>query len=457
MKFFPTLLCGLLLLSSVACEESSTIGSSTLQDQIDVVVDSSYTVSGHSVINARVQSRTTHQLLGVIDAKGFGNLKSDIVTQFMPAASIDTSYVTINDIDSVKLILNIHNGSYIGDSIVPMGLNVYRLNKQLPSPIYSDFNPADYYSEDGLLGSVVYTANALGESDSVAKLKYRSIKIDLPIEFGQELFTKYKENPDIFLTPSHFADFFPGIYISNTYGSGRVINIDNTLIKMYYHKTMPIEGSENDTTYYKEGNYLAVSPEIITNNNITYAMADELTAMSQNGENIIVAPIGMDVELTFPTREIINSYNANQGELSVINSLSFEIPAEKITNDYNITPPPYLLLVKTSYKDEFFAKGDITNNAESFYAAYNAATHSYIFSDMRAYILDMIEKNEITDEDINFTLTPVSISTENYSSYDETVYINSIVPYVQTPVMVRLRLDNAKIKFTYSKQTTAFD
>lgn len=76
---------------------------------------------------------------------------------------------------------------------------------------------------------------------------------------------------------------------------------------------------------------------------------------------------------------------------------------------------------------------------------------------MRAYILDMIEKNEITDEDINFTLTPVSISTENYSSYDETVYINSIVPYVQTPVMVRLRLDNAKIKFTYSKQTTAFD
>lgn len=105
MKFFPTLLCGLLLLLSVACEESSTIGSSTLQDQIDVVVDSSYTVSGRSVINARVQSRTTHQLLGVIDAKGFGNLKSDIVTQFMPAASIDTSYVTINDIDSVKLIL----------------------------------------------------------------------------------------------------------------------------------------------------------------------------------------------------------------------------------------------------------------------------------------------------------------------------------------------------------------
>lgn len=85
-------------------------------------------------------------------------------------------------------------------------------------------------------------------------------------------------------------------------------------------------------------------------------MADELTAMSQNGENIIVAPIGMDVELTFPTREIINSYNANQGELSVINSLSFEIPAEKITNDYNITPPPYLLLVKTSYKDEFLPK-----------------------------------------------------------------------------------------------------
>lgn len=142
-----------------------------------------------------------------------------------------------------------------------MGLNVYRLNKQLPSPIYSDFNPADYYSEDGLLGSVVYTANALGESDSVAKLKYRSIKIDLPIEFGQELFTKYKENPDIFLTPSHFADFFPGIYISNTYGSGRVINIDNTLIKMYYHKTMPIEGSKMTLPTIKKVTILQCRPK----------------------------------------------------------------------------------------------------------------------------------------------------------------------------------------------------
>lgn len=457
MKFPSIILLGLLSLAIASCDESYSIGSSTLQDQIEVVVDSNFTVTGNPVYNSRVQSRTTNQLLGVIDAEGYGSLKSDIVTQFMPSASIDTSYVTVNDIDSIKLIFNIPNGSYVGDSIVPMGLNVYRLNKQLPSPIYSDFNPADYYSEDDLLGSVIYTANALGETDSVAELTYRTINVDLPLSLAQEIFTKYKENPEVFSVPSLFAEFFPGIYVSNTYGSGRIVNIDNTLIRMYYHKTMPIEGSDSDTTYYKEGNYLAVSPEIVTNNNIAFEISDELKAKIAAGENIIVAPTGTDVELTFPAREIIQNYRANSGDLSVINSLTFSIPAEKIANDYGIAPPPFLLMVKTAKKDEFFAKGDVTNNTESFYAAYNSATHTYTFSDLRAYILELLEKSEITDEDINFTLTPVTVQTENTSSYyTSSAYITAIVPYVQTPAMVKLNLDKAKIKFTYSKQSTSF-
>lgn len=450
MNLPKSLFGGMLILSLASCEESSTIGSSIIQDEIEIIMDSSFTVTGKSVDNLRVQSRTITQLLGIIDAKGYGKLQSDIVTQFMPAGSIDTTGVTVDNIDSLKLVLYTNKGGYVGDSVVPMGLNVHRLTKQLPSPIYSDFSPLGYYSEE-IIGSQIYAANALGESDSIAELGYRYVYVNLPVALGRELFTKYKENPASYSTPSQFADIFPGLYISNTYGSGRVMRIIGTEMKMYYHT-----GSGDGITR-KVGNYFAVTPEIITNNNISVDISDNIRSMTQNGDAVIVAPAGMDVELTFPAREIVASYRENSGTLAVINSLTFSIPAEKIANEYGIAPPPYLLLVKSSDKDEFFAKNMVTDDRTSFYAAYDSSTDSYKFSSMRQYIIDLVNAETITDDDVTFTLTPVSIETETYSSYySSTVYINDIVPYVEAPAMVKLDLDKAKIKLTYSKQSGTF-
>ena len=75
---------------------------------------------------------------------------------------------------------------------------------------------------------------------------------------------------------------------------------------------------------------------------------------------------------------------------------------------------------------------------------------------MRQYIIELANKEEITDEDVTFTLTPISLSTESSGSsyyYSSTTYINDITPYVEAPAMVKLNLYDAKIKFTYSKQT----
>lgn len=459
MKKFPILFGSVLLLSVfTACEESSTIGSSIIQEEVEIVVDSSFTVSGKSVINNKVQSRTVTQLLGRLEAKEYGNLYSDVVTQFMPAGAIDTAGITADNIDSIKMVMYIPVGGFVGDSITPMGFNEYRLNKQLPSPIYSDFNPTDYYSEDDLLASKIYTVNALGETDSVAELSYRNIYIDMPLELGKDLYNQYINDPASYLIPMDFAKYFPGIYIKNTFGSGRVARISGTEIKLYYHRTEPIEDTDRDTTYNEIGTYFAVTPEIITNNNIQLALSDELKTMAENGDNIIVAPAGMDVEIKFPTNDVLNFYRENGGDLTVINSLSFEIPAEEIANDYNISIPPYLMLILSSEKDKFFANSKITDDKTSFYAAYDEVNKKYSFTGLRQYLIDMRAKEELTDEDVTFTLTPVSITTESYSSYysSSSAYINEIVPYVQAPAMVKLNLDEAKIKLTFSKQTINF-
>ena len=453
MKFLSGIIVLLFAFSLISCEENSSIGSSITQEEVEIIVDSTFTVTGKTVRSNRIQSRTITQLLGKISATEYGTLTSEVVTQFMPAGEIDTTGVTENDIDSIKLLLQIPTGGYVGDSIVPMGLKIYRLNKQLPSPIYSDFNPNDYYSKADLIGSTVYTANALELSDSIKKLPYRTVYVDLPLSLGKEFFRKYKESPEIYSDPTKFAQYFPGIYIANSYGSGRIMKISNSQVKLYYHKTVTMEETGKDSTYYKIGNYFAVTPEIISNNNIKYDISEQLEAMIQNGDNLLVAPTGTNVEISFPTKAIIDKYLNNKGSLSVINSLTLEIPVSNIENNYNITPPPYVLLIKKSHVDDFFANSEVTDNEISFYAVYNATKNCYQFSDMRSYIINMINKGEITADDTDFVIIPVSVNSETVS---DVVYLNDIVPYVETPAMAKLLLDNAKIKFTFSKQTVIF-
>lgn len=455
MKIVSKIFVLIVAIALFSCEDSSSIGTSITQEEVEIIVDSSFTVDGSTIYSEKIQSRTLTQLLGKINAQGFGYLTSDVVTQFMPADKFDTTNINASNIDSIKLLLQIPNGGYIGDSIAPMGLKVYRLNKQLPSPIYSNFDPKGYYSELDLLGSTTYSANALAASDSLKKLPFRTITIDLPIDLGREFFNKYKESPEIYSDPTQFAQFFPGIYIANSFGSGRIMKISNSQVKLYYHRTVKMEDTGKDSTYLKVGNYFAVTPEIITNNNIIYNISDDLKTMIQNGDNILVAPTGTNVAINFPTKEIVEAYKFNSGNLAVINSLTFEIPVSKIKNKYNITPPPYVLLIQKSKLNDFFANSEVTDNESSFYAVYNNETGCYKFSDMRSYIINMSKKENITPEDEEFVIVPVSVNSETIST-SGTIYIKDIVPYVETPVMAKLHLDKATIKFTYSTQTIIF-
>ena len=77
-----------------SCEDTPNVGASLVQDESEVVIATEFAVTGKSVDNPRVQSRTVTQVLGQIDAKGYGRFASDFMTQFMPSAKIDTQKLT---------------------------------------------------------------------------------------------------------------------------------------------------------------------------------------------------------------------------------------------------------------------------------------------------------------------------------------------------------------------------
>ncbi len=444
----------LMMLLAVACDDSSAIGNSLADESITIVVDSNFTVTGSTRLNPVVQSRTLSQLIGKLDAKGYGRITSDFVGQFMPSLALDTANFKPEQLDSVKMFMYMARNNFVGDSLVPMGIDVYRLTKDLPYPIYSDFDPTGYYDPSNKLCSTVYTASTRNEPDSIAKLSGVYTSMRLPNSFGRELYSAYLNNPADFSNPELFAkNVFKGVYIRTSYGSGRITDFNPTSIRYYYHKE---EWNEDSARYEKKiyvGDYFAITPEVVVNNSIHYEIAPELKAMVAAGENVIAAPVGYELEMRFPAPEVLASYKKYSDRLSVVNSLTMRIPVEIIENDHDIVPPPYILMVLKSKKDEFFSKNKLTDNITSFYASYDETNKCYNFSGLRGYMTNLLEKSEITEDDYMFVITPVQVNLEaqSNSGYGQTSYVeSSIVPYVSTPSMAKFLFDKAKIKLTFS-------
>lgn len=439
-----------------SCDDNdSPIGSSIVEDRITINIDSNFVIDGRSVQNSAVQSRTLLQLLGRIDAAGFGSLSSDVVTQFMPSSSLDTAGVTVNSIDSLKLMMAVYHGNFVGDSVTPMGIEIYRLNRKLPSPIYSDFDPTGYYDPSQKLASAIYNASTLGESDSLKNASFHTLSVKLPKELAQEFFTAYKNNPANFASPSAFINnVFKGLYIRNSYGSGRLTLVSSTLMRAYYRRTIKKEDG-TDSIQSAMANYFAVTPEIITNNNIGLNLAPTVTAMINNGERLIVSPTGYDVEFTLPIKDIIATYRANKGDESAINTLTLSIPADSVPNEFGFGPASNMLMVLKNKKAEFFQNNSLPDNTTSFTASYDSTNRRYYFSGLRSFLLSLLDKEDITADDYTFTLTPVYITTETSGDYyyGTSEIITSVTPYISTPTMTKISFDDAKIKFTYSNQT----
>lgn len=457
-----------MLLGAYSCTDE-TIGSSILDTKLSIIEDSSFTITGKTVENKSLLSRTSLQLLGAIKSDGYGTLTSQVVSEFMPTYAVDTANTKIDWIDSCKFILRLPStDAFTGDTLAPMRLNIYKLNKPLPTPLYSDFDPSDYYDKSDLLGTAPYSMNSatlvsVYNASSMSYVYHREVEVPTSTSIAKDIYKKFIENSDMFHSPKEFNKYFPGIYIENSFGSGRVMNFTDTELRVYYRKNTVLNDT-TDTIISTTQAYMASTPEVQTNNIINLDVDASVKSMIDNGDAIVMAPAGYEVQANFPIADVIDYYKKNSNDgLAIINKLEMEIPADKLSTQFGINPPKYLLMVKTSMKDNFIAGDSLTNSKDSFYAIYDDTDKCYYFSDLRNYFLDIMNTKGgmISPEDVNFTITPMDVTTftDTSSSYyyyyqsNPTSVVTNIAPQVSTPAIARLRLDKAKIKITFSKQT----
>lgn len=467
LKYLVTIFCCIALLS---CEdEISTIGSSLNTTNVSVIVDSTFVkLTGQSVYTDSIIGRTTDPLLGNLTVSNYGTLHTGYLTQFMPTLNIDTLNVTPQTIDSICLFLSYYDSDLTGDSLAPMVLDVYRLNKTIKAPLYTNLNPYEYYSPDDWLARRTFGSSTEGfvdetnSTDSETKT-YKRITVKLPQSLAVEIFNEYKRNPDTFTTPSEFAKFFPGVYINISYGNGRVVNIKSVFMTAYYRAIN--SAGKIDTLVY---NYMGVTPEVYSINHFTLTPDQQLIQNIErdNADGNIVyaqAPIGYMPVINFPAQNIIDKYNekmeGNEKIQNILNSLSFTIPSI-VDEDAALAPPKYLLFIRKSDVTKFFEEKELPDQIGTVFATYNKTKRVYDFGNIGSYIRSLMNRKDengnpmpVTKEDEEIALIPIDVTTETSNGYYEsTTTVTSVTPYCASPAMVKLDLSGAQIKITYTTQ-----
>lgn len=451
-----------------SCEDStSPIGGSLVNGEVTIVVDTlEMKLDASSILEPNFDSRTQTKLLGRINVPEYGSLDCSFVSQLMCTTKMNIpDSITVNDVDSMRMVLTVPRGSLTGDSLAPQQLKVYQLTKQLPSDINSTFDPKGYYNPSDPLGVKSYTLSALSMNDSLFKLqKSIQIPIMLPRKLAQDIFTAYRNNPETFQWPQTFAQYFPGVYVEQNFGNGCIGVISAMKFYTYWHYTKMVYQKKDDDS--GEYHYVPTiardsvclfssQPEVLSANKITYNVSDYLKNLANSGKSIITTPGGYYVNVKFPAQEIIDKYDRDLYSVAVVSKLSFEIPAEAVENDYGLEAAPHLLMVKASERESFFRENKIPDGKTSFYAAYNSEKKCYTFAGMREYILDLINSGKPVDPaDMDFSLVPVVVSTEEVPNYSSsTTYVTRCAPYIGRPTVTQLDTDKAIICFSYSRQT----
>lgn len=467
-KLYPLFLLFSFVFILFACEdETTTLGSGIASGEVEISIDTFYfNLNSNPISLEDFDSKTGNLMLGSIFTKDYGKLQCSFVTRLMCATDlqVEDSLLYPERVDSCKLIMAADRNDIIGDSLAPQKLSVYMLDKQLPSNINNTFNPEGFYNPSSLMGSLSYTVSNVSSSDSMFyKGSYIELDIDLPVEFGKEIFEKYRNSPEIFQWPKTFREeFVPGLYLKPEFGNGCIANIEELLVAVYYHYKADVTTiTDNDTIVQQQNKMKSVlafttSPEVLSSNIISYKPSEKIQSMNQDngGDCVLTTPGGYVASFNFPIQTIIDRYKEKNMHLSTVNDLILYIPAEEIETNDGLPVVENILLVKSSEYEDFFNKNKIPDNVTAFTGVYDATRQRYQFASMRQYFLDLLDKEEITDEDVEFTLVPVEISTETNNSYygTPTTYVTKCVPYIKKPTVTLLKTSEAMVTFSFSTQ-----
>lgn len=466
--------CGLLtglVLSS--CDDNLTSVGTSIQppgDLITVYTDT-FTMTASTVKLDSIFAKTTECMLGEMYDPLYGTIKSDFLCQFYCEEGFefaDTPYE--GKIDSIDLFIlypsmNGRTTAY-GDTLLPMQVSVYPVEVPLDRNFYTNDDPERYCDMNNPLGSATYTPYDMSVTDSVRNLTdsygyyiYNpSIRVKLPLELGQKIYDETVHNPSTFASQSSFNRFFPGVYITNTFGSGNLIYTqgENISIRISYHVMGKGSLGQDSAVYRSQWFYSAkdvVQINRFKNSNLDHLLEDNPT------HTYIKAPAGVCTKLVIPTTEISNEMDVKDRFINGFTLNLKYLPAEEW--DFAYTPPSHLLVLPEDSVKNFFENGSVENYSTSFvsfrydvsglysssftsssatYYGYNPDTRTYSFGNISNLLKAHIDNSP--EKDLSVLVLPVNRS---YTTSSSTYYTTGI-SHTFLPAGLKIRKDEEFMK-----------
>lgn len=392
-----------------------------------------------------VYARTTAGSLGEIYDPLYGNLKSDYLCQFYCPDGFRFAHTPANGkIDSVnfKILYN----SWIGDSLTPMRVQLYQVTESLPRDFYTNINPEEYCNKQITLGMQTYTSYDMSVPDSIRFAKINdvptfqpNVTIRLAKELGQKFYDESVNNPGSFKNQNTFNDFFPGIYITNTFGTGNILNVDYSRMFIYYKYI--VKGSAGQDSLVQTAENFNVTSEVIQLNRFKNTDMSQLLEPNDS-LTYLKTPAGVYTRLVIPAKEM-----APVVEGRIISNLALALKALPQENwQYAFAPPANLLVLPEDSVDTFFKSNNIENNITAFLGTYSVLSRTYSFGNI-ANLLENHIKKAPANTDLVMRVIPVERVTGKSQNYmgQTTEYTVAINNYLK-PSGVKLRKDKAAME-----------
>lgn len=449
-NLFKTIILVFVVSLIYSCDDSLKDLGFTIQpdtDRISIGTDSLFikarTVSVDSLLPEGMFAKTKKPVLGEYIDPLFGSIKSDYVGEFYYPEGKNFPDGAI--IDSVKVA--VFYNSWRGDSVAPINLSVYEVNKNLPiGSHYTNFNPEDYVDMSAPIGKSLFSAANIEVPDSERQQQdyYHRAFVNLPKSIGDSILHVSKTVDD--LDTDSFKEYFKGLYLTTDFGAATILKIDLTYLYLHFHYLDKKGSSTNQDTIRSGSVILNTTPEVIQINQIKNKN-DKL--LEENDDYAFIkSPAGVYTEITFPFTEKADKLN-NQA----LNLAKFKVTALPETNSdikFKLAPSPYLLLINKDDLKEFFEKRKVPDNITSFYAQLDQTTYTYNFGNLSAMVNHYKGENEGKVKDLIYLLVPIDLdvatNAQNQSSI--TGVYNQMTP---TATTIFKSTDKMKMDLIFSK------
>jgi len=449
-----------------ACDDSiGRVGLGILPEEDKIsVFDTTVIVDARTIEVDSIYAKTTNGLLGDFYDPTYGNIKSSYICQYYP--SVGFTYldsIVNNKIDSVRL--NVYYTSYLGDSLAPMEVTVYPVVKPLDKNYYTNADPANYCDMNNPMAKYSYTARNLNISDSLlqARSYYYSISIPLPAKLGQDYLDKIQKGE--LTTVDEFLDFFPGTYLTNTFGTGSMLAVDMTDISLYYtlQRTLQdVNGNDSLATVAQRAVF-TVTKEVIQLNKFENTISSYLTEDSPD-KTYLKSPAGVFTEITIPIKDIVKGIGTKKFS-SVVLSLkaypkdesTYALPFPGIANSANDNSASgyesKLLLIEPDSVINFFEMKKVADGKTSYTTQFNSSTYTYDFSNIANVVQNAIEK--APDKDLKLWVIPVLTTWYQQNVSGQYLSVDYMTSHYLYPSGVTLKKggDNLKVRVVASDLT----